>query len=63
MYTSAIIFTFLMKLVIDLFQIYKPMDEGYDEFWIDFNIGSKRISIFCEPTLLSSQVRKNQNTI
>ncbi|KAK6179561.1 hypothetical protein SNE40_011890 [Patella caerulea] len=26
----------------------KPSDQGYNEFWVDFNYGSKRITIFCE---------------
>ncbi|XP_005096079.1 uncharacterized protein LOC101854942 isoform X2 [Aplysia californica] len=41
-------------------KVYKPADEGYDDFWVDFNTGSKRVSIFCEPTLLSSQATQTQ---
>ena len=33
-------------------QIYKPSDEDYDQFWIDFNTGSKRVSLFIEPNFL-----------
>ncbi|CAL1536543.1 unnamed protein product, partial [Lymnaea stagnalis] len=40
---------------IDGEKIFKPSDHGYDDFWIDFNVGSKRIGIFCEPNFLSSQ--------
>ncbi|XP_050401725.2 synaptonemal complex protein 2 [Patella vulgata] len=26
----------------------KPSDQGYNEFWVDFNYGSQRITVFCE---------------
>ncbi|XP_069127747.1 titin homolog isoform X2 [Argopecten irradians] len=29
-------------------ELRKPNDPGYDEFWVDFNFGSNRLSIFCE---------------
>ncbi|KAL3869398.1 hypothetical protein ACJMK2_042083, partial [Sinanodonta woodiana] len=29
-------------------QLRKPSDSGYDQFWVDFNVGSERISMFCE---------------
>ncbi|KAK3611511.1 hypothetical protein CHS0354_016442 [Potamilus streckersoni] len=29
-------------------QLRKPSDSGYDQFWVDFNVGSERISVFCE---------------
>ncbi|XP_055886873.1 synaptonemal complex protein 2-like isoform X4 [Biomphalaria glabrata] len=45
---------------IDGTKIYKPSDEGYDEFWVDFNTGSKRIGIFCEPNFLSSQQSQDE---
>ena len=44
--------TFLFILV----QLQKPCDEGYDEFWLDLNLGSKRMIVFCENAEFSSQV-------
>lgn len=39
-----------------LLQLRKPSDPGYEEFWVDFNIGSERITLFCEQDSLLSQV-------
>ena len=41
---------FMLKLFHCLFflQLEKPIDKEYDKFWIDFNTGGKRISIFCK---------------
>ncbi|XP_060595985.1 synaptonemal complex protein 2-like [Ruditapes philippinarum] len=33
----------------------KPSDAGYEEFWVDFNIGSERLTLFCEQDSLYSQ--------
>lgn len=30
------------------FQLVKPNDEEYEQFWVDFNTGTKRITLFCE---------------
>ena len=38
------------------FQLRKPSDTGYDQFWVDFNIGSQRMTLFCEQDSLLSQV-------
>ncbi|XP_076440422.1 uncharacterized protein LOC143279948 isoform X2 [Babylonia areolata] len=37
-------------------QLQKPCDMGYDEFWLDVNMESKRILIFCENIQSSSQI-------
>jgi len=39
-----------------IFQLRKPSDPGYEEFWVDFNIGSERLTLFCEQDSLMSQV-------
>ncbi|XP_053394904.1 synaptonemal complex protein 2-like [Mercenaria mercenaria] len=36
-------------------QLRKPSDAGYEEFWVDFNIGSERLTLFCEQDSLYSQ--------
>ena len=32
-----------------LFQLYRPSDDNYEHFWVDFNARSERIIIFCLP--------------
>ncbi|KAJ8305435.1 hypothetical protein KUTeg_015980 [Tegillarca granosa] len=36
-------------------ELYKPNEPGYDEFWVDFNLTSQRVTIFCEQGSMSSQ--------
>ncbi|KAH3809257.1 hypothetical protein DPMN_137618, partial [Dreissena polymorpha] len=36
-------------------ELKKPSDPGYEEFWVDFNIGSERVTLFCEHSSLCSQ--------
>ncbi|KAK2176058.1 hypothetical protein NP493_685g00024 [Ridgeia piscesae] len=38
------------------YELVKPADTNYHEFWVDFNTGSKRISLFCNPETPLSQV-------
>ncbi|XP_070194233.1 microtubule-associated protein futsch-like [Littorina saxatilis] len=42
-------------------ELQKPCDEGYNNFWLDLNAGSKRIIIFCENSQLSSQVSTGED--
>ena len=50
-------FIIFLKLVFMVyFQLRKPSDTGYDQFWVDFNIGSQRMTLFCEQDSLLSQV-------
>ncbi|XP_041358621.1 synaptonemal complex protein 2-like isoform X2 [Gigantopelta aegis] len=37
-----------IKAVLGKKKLTKPDDPGYDDFWVDFNFGSKRLTIFCE---------------
>lgn len=48
--------TSLIPLDLNLFQLRKPNDPGYDEFWADFNFGSNRLTIFCEECNATIQV-------
>ncbi|RUS91364.1 hypothetical protein EGW08_000881, partial [Elysia chlorotica] len=53
---SSRVFSFPTESVkMDGEKIFKPSDDDYDVFWIDFNTGSKRISLFIEPNMLQSQ--------
>ncbi|KAL5017597.1 hypothetical protein ScPMuIL_007186 [Solemya velum] len=36
-------------------ELMKPSDPGYTDFWVDFNLGSQRISLFCEQLPSASQ--------
>ncbi|KAL4237007.1 male genitalia morphogenesis [Mactra antiquata] len=44
-------------------ELRKPSDDGYEEFWVDFNIGSKRITLFCEQSSLCSQKRSKSSEV
>ena len=39
------------------YQLHKPEDETYSEFWVDFNTGSQRITLFCNQENPDLQVR------
>lgn len=34
-----------------ILQLHKPEDETYTDFWVDFNCGSKRMTLFCDQDL------------
>lgn len=34
------------------FQLNKPNDDDYNEFWVDFNYGTRRITLFCEQDIM-----------
>ena len=34
-------------------ELYKPPDQGYHQFWVDFNLGSRSISMYCVRTMMA----------
>ncbi|XP_067679241.1 synaptonemal complex protein 2-like [Haliotis asinina] len=38
----------------------KPNDDDYDEFWVDFNYGTRRITLFCEQDVMENNSQMSQ---
>lgn len=51
--------TSLISVLVCPVQLEKPEDESYVEFWVDFNAGSERVSLFCNQVPVDSQVSRS----
>ncbi|XP_076462098.1 uncharacterized protein LOC143294607 [Babylonia areolata] len=49
------------KITLGPMELQKPCDEGYTDFWLDVNLGSRRLVIFCENAHLSSQASMSED--
>ncbi|XP_025109343.1 synaptonemal complex protein 2-like isoform X2 [Pomacea canaliculata] len=48
-------------IAIGSFELQKPSDDGYNDFWIDFNQGSHRMTVFCENAPTSTQTSAGES--
>ena len=46
-------------------EIFKPPDEGCDEFWVDFNLVPKIIRVYCRkhPSIVAMDIKWDSMTI
>ncbi|KAL8606372.1 hypothetical protein ACOMHN_020526 [Nucella lapillus] len=49
------------KITFGSIELQKPSDDGYSDFWLDVNLGSRRMVIFCENAHLSSQASVSED--
>ncbi len=43
--------------------IEKPIEDGYDKLWVDFNLGTKMIRVYCQPKNASNDLQAKWDSI
>ncbi|XP_071119320.1 synaptonemal complex protein 2-like [Haliotis cracherodii] len=51
------------KAIFGMRKLNKPNDDDYNEFWVDFNYGTRRITLFCEQDIMEVNSQNSQGEL